>query len=121
MLTGLPPFQAASVVDTLKQVVDNEPVTPRTLDSKIPLDRETICLKCLEKNSADRYASTQNFVDELGRFDKVVPIKARRISRTARSVRWCKRNPVVASFLGVNTILLVVVDGQRVEISQFFA
>ncbi len=111
MLTGRPPFQAANVVDTLKQVIDNEPVTPRTLDSKIPLDLETICLKCLEKNPATRYASAQEFVDELNRFEKGEPIKARRISHTARSVRWCKRNPVVAGFLALTTVLLFVLAG----------
>ncbi len=109
MLTGRPPFQAANVVDTLKQVVDNEPVTPRTLDSKIPLDLETICLKCLEKSPANRYATTKEFIDELTRFGKGEPIKARRISRTARTVRWCKRNPVVTSFLALTSALLIVV------------
>ncbi len=108
MLTGRPPFQAANVVDTLKQVVDNEPVTPRTLDSKIPGDLETICLKCLEKSPASRYASAQEFVDELNRFENGEPIKARRINRTARTVRWCKRNPVVTSFLALTSVLLIV-------------
>jgi serine/threonine protein kinase len=110
-LTGRPPFQAASVVDTLKQVIDNDPITPRTLDSKIPIDLETISLKCLEKSPASRYASTQELVDELHRFAKSEPIKARRISRTARTVRWCKRNPVISSFLALTTMLLFVVAG----------
>ncbi len=108
MITGRPPFQAANVVDTLKEVVDSEPVTPRTLDSKIPLDLETICLKCLEKNPAGRYASAQEFVDELQRFDKGEPIKARRISDGARVVRWCKRNPVPVGFFAASAGLLLV-------------
>ncbi len=109
MITGRPPFQAANVVDTLKQVVDNEPVTPRTLDSKIPLDLETICLKCLEKITASRYASAQDLVDELIRFGKGEPIKARRIGRVNRATRWCKRNPVVTSFLALTSVMLLIV------------
>ena len=59
LVTGRPPFQAASTVDTLKQVVDQEPVPPRQLDATIPRDLETIVLKCLEKSVERRYASAQ--------------------------------------------------------------
>ena len=111
MLVGRPPFQAANVLDTLMQVIESEPVAPRSLDNKIPLDLETICLKCLQKNPASRYASAQELVDELERFGRHEPIKARRIGHAARTLRWCQRNPVVTGFLALTTVMLLVVAG----------
>ncbi len=111
MLTGRPPFQAASVVDTLKQVVDNEPVTPRTLDSKIPLDLETICLKCLEKTQPKRYASAEDLVEDLSRYLDGRPITARPVSQTEQAWRWCRRHPAVASAMLAVVALLMVSIG----------
>ncbi|WP_442508566.1 protein kinase domain-containing protein [Novipirellula sp. SH528] len=96
-ITGRPPFQAANFLDTLKQVTDSEPVTPRTLDSNIPLDLETICLKCLEKDAERRYQNASELSDELERFLNGRPILARPIGATERMARWCKRRPAAAS------------------------
>ncbi len=110
MLTGRPPFQAANVVDTLKQVVDNEPITPRALDSKIPLDLETICLKCLEKSQPKRYASAEALVEDLTRYLDGRPIAARPVSQTEQAWRWCRRHPAIASaMLAVVALLMVSV------------
>ena len=109
LLTGRPPFQAASPLDTLKQVLEQEPVAPRQLNPQVPLDLETIALKCLEKEPARRYAKAIDLVDELGRFLRGEPILARPIGRLARGWRWCQRNRIVATLLGAVTALVATV------------
>src|SRR5439155_16620001 len=68
LLTGRPPFQAATVAETVHQVKNSEPVSPHSLNPAIPRDLETICLKCLAKESARRYLTAEHFAGELGRF-----------------------------------------------------
>ncbi|MGB7323434.1 MAG: serine/threonine-protein kinase, partial [Rubripirellula sp.] len=108
MLTSRPPFQAASVVDTLKQVIENEPITPRALDNKIPLDLETICLKCLEKNQGKRYPSVEVLVEDLNCFLDGRPISARPVSQMEQAWRWCRRRPAIASAMLAVVVLLIV-------------
>ncbi len=97
MLTGRPPFQAPTPVDTIMQVLADEPVPPRRLQPKVPRDLETICLKCLQKAPAQRYASAEALANDLTRFLENRPILARPVSSLEHARRWCKRNPVVAS------------------------
>lgn len=97
LLTGRPPFQAPTPIETIRQVISHEPVQPRRLNPRIPQDLETICLKCLEKDPDRRYGSATELNEELQRFLKGEPILARPISRAAILWRWCRRNPVTAS------------------------
>lgn len=96
-LTGRPPFNAAKAVDTILQVMREEPVPLRQLQPKLPIDLETICLKAMQKDSAKRYSDCNSFADDLERYLRGEPISARPIGQAERVWRWCKRNPVVAS------------------------
>ncbi len=106
LTTGRPPFQSASSIDTLRQVVEKEPVAPRQLNSAIPRDLETIILKCLEKSLPRRYSSAKLLSDELQRFVEGRPIIARPIGRVAKVSRWCRRQPMVASLVTFVFLLL---------------
>src|SRR5262249_6837990 len=109
MLTARPPFAAESMTETLQLVVNTQPPLPRLLSPGVPRDLETICLKCLEKEARNRYASAQELGDELDRVLHDEPILARPINRIEKSWRWCRRNPVVASFAGASAVLLLAV------------
>jgi len=108
LLAGRPPFQAESVPQTLRLVTDAEPLSPRMLNPGVPHDLETICLKCLEKEPARRYQAAQEIVEELGRFLRDEPIRARPVSPTEKAWRWCRRKPVIAS-LAAGLVLAIAV------------
>lgn len=112
LLTGRPPFQAATLPETLKQVIENEPVAPRKLDPSIPKDLETICGKCLRKVSPQRYASARELAEDLRRWLQGEPIQARPVGRVEQAWMWCKRKPVVAGLTAA--IILGVVIGTAV-------
>jgi len=66
-LTGRPPFRAASAFDTVRQVIDTEPVAPSQLNAKTPTDLEVVALKCLQKDPRKRYESAAALADDLER------------------------------------------------------
>jgi tetratricopeptide (TPR) repeat protein len=109
LLTGRPPFQGTSVLDTLEMVCTKEPVPPSQLQPKTPRDLETICLKCLEKEIPRRYPDALALAEDLRRFRAGEPILARPVSGAERLWRWCLRNPRVASLSAAVALLLVIV------------
>jgi tetratricopeptide (TPR) repeat protein len=108
LLTGRPPFQGISVLDTLDQVRKSEPVPPSQLQPKMPRDIETICLKCLQKDAVRRYPDVTALADDLSRFQRGEPIVARPVSAAERMARWCLRNKTVAGLTGFAALLLLL-------------
>jgi serine/threonine protein kinase/WD40 repeat protein len=107
LLTGRPPFQAATAWATLQQVLHDEPVPPRRLNPEVPRDLETICLKCLEKSPERRYGSAAELAADLDRYLEGVPIAARPVSVLERIWRWRRRNPLVSGAIA-STVLACV-------------
>ncbi|MCR4413516.1 MAG: protein kinase, partial [Thermoguttaceae bacterium] len=108
MLTGRPPFHGDLHV-LVSQILFDDPVPPSRLVTAIPRDLETICLKCLEKQPARRYQSAAELADDLRRFLRGEPIRARRLGRAARLVRWCRRRPVVTACVVLSLALAVTI------------
>lgn len=117
LLTGRPPFQGETLTDTLQQVLNTEPLAPRWLSPSVPRDLETICLKCLEKEPARRYATAQALAKELDRFLNGQPVLARPIGRTGKVWRWCRRQPVRAGLIAA--LVVVFVTGTAVALWQW--
>jgi len=123
MLTGRPPYQGATVLETIDQVQRLDPVPPRRFSSSIPRDLETICLKCLYKDPGRRYASAQALAEDLRRWLDGRPISARPASTAEKAWRWCRRRPVSAALAAALMLTLsisfvtVIVLWRRAEAS----
>jgi serine/threonine-protein kinase len=108
MLTGRPPFVAGTVMETIVQVTEREPVPPRRLRPDVPLDLQRICLKCLEKDAAARYATAAALAEDLERFLKKEPVEARHVGVLGRLRRWARREPeLVYRVLGIGMSALL--------------
>jgi eukaryotic-like serine/threonine-protein kinase len=118
-LTGRPPFRAATDMETLMQVVSDEPVPPRQLQSKTPRDLETICLKCLNKEPARRYESAAALADDLGRWQRGEPVRARPPSLAYLLGKQLRRHRVPVTAAAV--VLLATVIGVVVSFLQISA
>ncbi len=110
LLTGRAPFHAASRVDTILQVLAQEPVSLRQLNTNVPLDLETISLKCLHKEPLRRYGSAMELANELGRWLRNEPIHARPVPVAERVWRWSRRHPAAAGALAAIVAGLVCVS-----------
>jgi TolB-like protein/predicted Ser/Thr protein kinase/Tfp pilus assembly protein PilF len=112
MLTGQPPFAGGTTYETIKLLLDTEPRQPRAVNAKIDRDLSTICLKSLEKDPQGRYSSALALAEDLERWLKHEPIKARRTGPITRAGKWVRRNPgmaVMAAMLLVLALPLGVV------------
>jgi serine/threonine-protein kinase len=111
MLTGRPPFKGATPMETVRQVIDDDPVTPSRLVPRVSRDLETICLKCLHKEPERRYASAAALVDDLNRFREGRPIRARPQSPAGRLWRWARRKPTTVGLLAALLALFILTVG----------
>ena len=110
-LTGQPPFKGETALDTIRQVLIDEPIPPSRQVPKLPRDLETICLKCLDKSTVKRYTSARDLADDLRRFLNREPILGRPVGRLERLWKWAHRRPAAAavSVVGVLALLAVAI------------
>jgi eukaryotic-like serine/threonine-protein kinase len=104
LLVGRPPFRAGNPIDTIRQVMDQEPVPPRQLEPRVPNDLETICLKCLEKDPLRRYPTALALADDLQRFSDGHPIEARPTPAWERAWKWARRRPAIVALVALSTL-----------------
>jgi tetratricopeptide (TPR) repeat protein len=107
LLTGRPPFRAATPIETMMQVRTQEPIPIRRLQPAAPRDLETISLKCLQKEPFKRYLTAQDLADDLDRFLKGEPIVARPVGAWERTLKWIKRRPTLAALIGVSMVAVL--------------
>jgi len=111
LLTGRPPFRGENVLDTLLQVREAKPVRPWALNPRVDADLETVCLKCLEKEPTKRYPSAEALADDLERWQRGEPVRARRAGLLERMWKWARRRPGLALMTGLITGFLLLSAG----------
>jgi eukaryotic-like serine/threonine-protein kinase len=115
MLTGRPPFKGKTPLETVMQVLNEDPVSPSHLMSQVSRDLETICLKCLAKEPSKRYPTALALANDLDRFLADRPIQARRTHLLERGLKWVRRRPAMSSLLAIICVIITssVIGGLR--------
>src|SRR5205807_4146197 len=108
LLTGRPPFRAEAPLDTLMELLEKEPIRPRTIAPGVDRDVETITLKCLQKDPRRRYGSAEALAEDLERWHRREPIQARRSAAWERALKWTRRRPAAAALLAVLAVVLPI-------------
>ena len=111
MLTGRPPFRGDTASETERQVIADEPVSPRRLSPKVPRDLETICLKCLHKDPRRRYATAAALAEDLKRYERDEPIIARPARLPERTARWLRRHPAQSAIVAASALVVMLLVG----------
>jgi serine/threonine protein kinase/Tfp pilus assembly protein PilF len=113
MLTGEPPFAGGTTYETIRMVLESEPRNPQVRNPQVDVDLATICLKCLEKDPQRRYATALALAEDLERWLRHEPIRARRTGLLIRGRKWLQRNPTtavsVASLAGLVAAVGVII------------
>jgi WD40 repeat protein len=107
LLTGRAPFQGGSALDVLARVRQQEPEAPSRKNPRVDRDLEAVCLKCLEKEPAVRYASAEALAEDLGRWLAGEPTHARPVGKMVRAWRWCRRKKALAGLLAASLLLII--------------
>jgi serine/threonine protein kinase/tetratricopeptide (TPR) repeat protein len=115
LLTGKPPFREDTEFATLQRVINDPPTPPRRSQPGVPRDLQTVCLKCLEKQPARRYATAQELADELHRFLDGKPVNARPVGPGGRLTRWVRREPMPAALFAALAVGITVAGWQWVR------
>lgn len=119
LLAGRPPFRGATPVETLRQILELEPPNLAAgANAPVDPDLRTICLKCLQKNPSARYATTTDLADDLERWLRHEPIRARPVSSSVRLQRWIRRNPVGATFIGALVVGMITTSALIVRLTR---
>ena len=111
LLTGLPPFRAATPAESLVLAIAGDPIAPRKLITTLAVDIESICLKCMHPSRDKRYSSTAELESDLQRLVEGKPVLARPVGQVETFVRWSRRNRELATALIVSFVLLIGLVG----------
>jgi len=115
LLTGRPPFRAATPLETIRKVIEEECVRPRLLYSFVDRDLETICLKCMEKEPPRRYGSADALADDLDRWLRQEPILARPVGGWERAAKWVRRHPLSAALSAITVLAVAASVGTLIR------